>query len=88
MGSEDFKLAFNRGVVDKIAFGRADIKRLALSAETQKNWLPRAMGPMSLRPGTKYITSSQGDAATRMIPFVFALGDTALIELTNLSMRV
>ena len=88
MGSEDFKLAFNRGVVDKVSFGRADIKRLALSAETQKNWLPRAMGPMSLRPGTGYVTSTQSDAATRMIPFVFALDDTAIVELTNLSMRV
>lgn len=88
MGTEDFKLAFNRGVVDKTAYGRADIKRLALSAETQKNWLPRAMGPMSLRPGTQYITPTKGNAEARMIPFVFALGDTAIIELTNLSMRV
>lgn len=84
----DFQLTFNRGVVDKTAFARADVKRVALSAETQRNWLPRAMGPMSLRPGTEYLGSTQSDAAVRMIPFIYSTTDTAKVELSNLSMRV
>ena len=88
MGESDYSLSFNRGVVDKTAFARADIERVALSAETQQNFLPRTMGPMSLRPGWKFLASTQSDNAARLIPFVFALGDTAKIELTDLKMRV
>jgi len=81
-------LAFNRGIVSDKALARADLKRMALSAETQTNWMPRTLGPMSLRPGLGYITSTQNDAAAKYIEFVYSASDMALIELTDSSMRV
>lgn len=82
------RLAFNRGVVSPLALARVDVKRLALSAETQTNWMPRVLGPMSLRPGLQYIGGTNGQLAARYLPFIFSITDTALIELTPNFMRV
>lgn len=79
---------FNRGLISTLALARGDLKRMALSAETQTNWMPRVLGPMMLRPGTTYYQSGRNDAAAVHIPFVFATDDTAIIELTDSAMRV
>ena len=84
----DYLLAFNRGVVSPLALARADVKRIAMSAETQTNWIPRALGPMSVRPGLQYIGPTASNNPVRHVPFVFAINDTALIGLTNLEMTV
>src|SRR3954468_8306506 len=81
-------LAFNRGRVSKLALARIDLKRLALSAEVQTNWLPRSLGPMMLRPGFEYIDATRNNAAAKHIPFVFSSADTAITELTDSVMRV
>lgn len=81
-------LAFNRGLVDPRGLARADIKRLALSAETMTNWIPRVLGSMMLRPGLKYLGSTRSNAAARFIPFVFSVSDKAAIELTDAKMRI
>lgn len=81
-------IAFNRGRVSNHALARIDLKRLALSAEVQTNWLPRSLGPMSLRPGLQYIDSTRNDAFAKNIPFVFSTSDTAIVELTDAVMRV
>ena len=89
MADSDFLLAFNRGVISPLARNRADIKRVALSAETQMNWIPRTMGPMSLRPGLQYIgPTAVATGNVRHLAFVFSNTDTALLELTDLVMRV
>lgn len=77
---------FNRGRISRLAIGRADVSRVALSAETQTNWMPRTLGAMSLRPGLGYIGTCAGDGA--LIPFVAAVGDVAILELTASAMRV
>ena len=81
-------LAFNRGVVSRLALGRLDIKRVAMSAQEQTNWIPRVLGPMSLRPGLERIGSTLSDGVSRSVPFIFSVDDTAVIELTNYAMRV
>ena len=86
--SEDYVLAFNRGVISPLANARADIKRVGMSAEKQMNMIPRAMGPMSLRPGMQYLGSVQTVIGrTKLIPFVFNNNDTALIEVTDDTIR-
>lgn len=81
-------LALNRGLVSRLALARVDLKRMALSAETYDNWMPRVMGSMMLRPGLGYISSTKSNAAAIHIPFVFNTDDTAIIELTDSVMRV
>ena len=81
-------LAFNRGVISPLALARVDIKRVALSAEVQTNFIPRVLGPMSLRPGLKFLGGTHLQRAARHLPFVFSITDTAIIELTDLFMRI
>lgn len=81
-------LGFNRGLVSRLALARVDLKRMGLSAETQTNWMPRVLGSMMLRPGTEYIGATAGNAACAFFPFVFATDDTALVELTDVTLRV
>jgi hypothetical protein len=78
----------NRGLVSPLALARVDIKRMALSAETYVNWMPRVMGSMMLRPGLQYVGATKGNGAAVHLPFVFNPDDTAIIELTDGYMRV
>lgn len=81
-------LACNRGEVSNTALARLDIEKLRLAAEQQINWMPLAMGPMTLRPGLQYFGSTASDAAAKLLEFVFAKDDASLIELTDNKMRV
>jgi len=81
-------LAFNRGLVSKLALARTDIERVALSAETMTNWIPRILGSMILRPGRKYLGTSLDDNAANYLPFIFRTSDKAAIEVTDLNVRV
>lgn len=81
-------VALNRGMVSRLGLARQDVKRIALSAQIMTNWKPRVLGSMMIRPGTGYLWATQTSQAARHLPFVYAVGDTALLELTNLLMRV
>lgn len=81
-------LAFNRGIISKLALARTDIKRTALSAEVERNWMPRVLGSMMLRPGLGYVDPVRNNLTCVHLPFVFSNDDTAMIELTDLTMRV
>ena len=81
-------IAFNRGLCSRLGLARQDVKRIALSAQIMKNWKPRVLGSMMIRPGQGYLWATQTSQAARHLPFVYAIGDTALLELTNLLMRV
>jgi hypothetical protein len=82
------QLSFNRGEVSKIALARVDVERLRLSAETQCNWQPTVLGPMMLRPGLQYVGGIRSDLENRLLPFVFGTNDVALLECTNLGLRI
>lgn len=79
-------LAFNRGRISRHALARLDLKRSSMSAEVQTNWLPMELGPMMLRPGTGHL-GQIASTSHRLIPFVFAVDDTALIEVSAGSTR-
>jgi len=81
-------IAFNRGIVSPLALARTDVAGIQLSAETMVNWLPKTLGPMRLRPGTKYLGCSRNHASAAWLEFVAATDETALIELTDGRMRV
>lgn len=80
--------AFNRGIVSRKALGRVDIERLRLSAETQKNYMPTVLGPMTIRPGTEYVMGTRSNAVMKPIAFVFGNADMAMLQLTDSIMRV
>lgn len=79
---------FNRGLASKLSLARVDMTRLAFSAETMDNWMPRVLGSMMMRPGMGYLGSTNSDNQARFLPFIFSTSDTALVEITNTIMRV
>jgi hypothetical protein len=81
-------LSFNRGRISPLALARTDFTRTALSAEVQTNWLPRALGAMSIRPGLQYTGATRSNLRSLTIPFVFSRSDTARLEITEGAMRV
>lgn len=81
-------LATFRGIVSEAALARVDLERLRLCAQTMRNWMPQTLGPMSLRPGLGYLGGIKSNAVAKMIPFVNATDDTALLEVTNLNTRI
>ncbi|MCR4331767.1 MAG: hypothetical protein NUV34_03555, partial [Sulfuricaulis sp.] len=86
--SEAIRYAFNRGLISSLALARVDLKRSALSAEEQTNWMPRTLGPMMLRAGLQYIGASAGNAAARHVEFVRSLAAMHILEFTSGAMRV
>src|SRR3990167_8042211 len=80
--------AFNRGIVSSLGLARTDQKRIALSAETMNNFIVRVLGSMSFRPGLAYLGATSGNNAARFLKFVFATSDVALVELTDVLMRI
>lgn len=86
--SEAVRHAFNRGIISPLALARVDLKRSALSAETQSNWMPRALGSMMLRPGMKYIGATASNNAAQCVEFVRSLSAMHILEFTNAAMRI
>lgn len=78
----------NRGLISRYGLARIDLKRIALGAETMTNWMPRVLGPMSIRVGWHYLFATLTNQACRYLKFIFGTPDTALLELTPLAMRV
>lgn len=86
-GDQEF-LAFNRGLVSRFALARADLQKLKLAADRFVNWMARALGSMSLRPGLGYLGATSGNLKSKSLPFVFSSTDTARLEITEGRMRV
>jgi hypothetical protein len=84
-GSQEL-LAMNRGILSRYGLARLDLKRTAMSAEIQNNWMPAKLGAMMLRPGLGY--TGTHTAKPKTIPFLFAADDFADIEMTAALLRV
>jgi len=80
--------ALNRGLISEDALARSDLDRLAFSAVKHRNWMPKELGATSIRPGTEYIGATDSNNVAFFLPFIFSTTDTALIELTDQTMRI
>lgn len=81
-------LAFNRGVISSRGLARIDLERMAMSSERQRNWIPRVLGSMMLRPGLEYIANTEANNKARHVPFVFSVDETAQLAFSNNRLRV
>jgi hypothetical protein len=81
-------LSFNRGEIGRHALGRIDVEQLRLAAQTQLNFVPQTLGPMTFRPGTQFIGATHQNALPKLVPFVFGADDTALLEFTATALRI
>lgn len=81
-------VAFNRGLIYALGLARIDIKRVAMAAELDTNWMPRVLGSMMLRPGHALLGHPLNDHQAKYMDFVFATDDKAAVEQTDSNMRV
>ncbi|MEL6310848.1 MAG: hypothetical protein AAFQ17_00545, partial [Pseudomonadota bacterium] len=80
--------SFNAGEVDRRALARTDLEKMRLAAQVQSNLEPSVLGYATFRPGWVYEANTRGNAATRLLPFVFNVTDRAALEMTSGVMRV
>ena len=85
---EPVLVAFNRGIVSPLGVARQDVKRIAMSAKTMQNWMPRILGSMAIRPGMLYLGSTYNNGVARLLPFIYSSSDTALMEFSDYKLRV
>jgi len=79
---------FNAGELSPQMEGRTDFARYYNGARTLENMLVRSQGPVTRRPGTKYIaTVKDSDDATRVIACQYSTDDTYVLELGDEYMR-
>jgi hypothetical protein len=81
-------LTLNRGLISRHALARIDLNRTAMAAAIMTNWRPRTLGPMSLRPGSRYLGTTRSNALGKCFPFIFGTDDMARLEITNGTLRV
>lgn len=65
---------------------REEVDGIVDSAEVYTNFRPHRLGPMSYRAGSEYLGAVAGP--TYLIDFLFARGDTAVLEMSNLALRI
>lgn len=79
---------FATGEWSEAGLARVDLERARLAAEIQENLLPHAIGKGQVRPGFEYIAATEDNNRARLLPFVRAVDDTALLVLTDGMLRV
>lgn len=81
-------LRFNGGLVSRFLVARLDLRKLGVCATVMSNWAIRSVGYMFLRPGLQYIGGIASGTAVKMMAFVKATDDTAVVEATTGAIRV
>ena len=75
---------FNAGEMSPLMNSRADFPKYRAGAKTLENMLVKSQGPVSRRPGTKYIASvKNAEDPTRLLSFEFSTEDTYIIEASD-----
>jgi hypothetical protein len=79
---------FNAGEMSPLMNSRSDYAKYDSGAKTLENFLVRAQGPISRRPGTKYIASvKDATDATRLFPFEYSTDNAYVSEAGDGYMR-
>ncbi|WP_415279308.1 hypothetical protein [Brucella sp. BZ] len=79
--------ALNGGEVGSDTISRIDLAKMRLASETCINFFPKTVGPIFLRPGTEYRSTTRSNKRARLVPFVFSATDTAQLEFTGFEFR-
>ncbi|MDD5265412.1 MAG: discoidin domain-containing protein, partial [Candidatus Bipolaricaulis sp.] len=73
--------SFNNGQVSPLIEARTDFDKYKSSCRRLENMFVTAQGPVTRRPGTKYICEvKDSNYPTRLIPFEYSTEDTYVIE--------
>lgn len=79
---------FATGVIDTSVLPRVDLAYMRLAAEDQTNIMALTSGKGFVRPGLQYLGSTKSDAAARIRAFNYSETAAALLEFSDLLLRV
>lgn len=71
---------FNSGELSPLMKSRSDMPEYDAGAQTLQNMLINPQGPISRRPGTKYIATVKNSGQARLIPFENSVTDAYVME--------
>lgn len=73
-------VTFNAGELSPTLRARADLSRYASGCRTLLNMMVLPEGPVTRRPGTRYVARTKSDGIARLIPFEFSTVQAYMIE--------
>lgn len=78
---------FNSGQLSTKLRKRSDLTQYQNGVQTCTNFIPEVHGPLTKRPGTKYVNEVTA-TGVRLVPFIYSGTSAYVLEFTNLQMRV
>lgn len=80
--------SFNGGEIGPLVAARIDQTRYQTGCKIMKNCIPLVQGPVTRRPGTRFLGATKNqDAKTRIIPFIFSEDQARILELGDRYIR-
>ncbi|AUR93054.1 head-closure protein [Vibrio phage 1.182.O._10N.286.46.E1] len=86
MKSTNMKLNFNGGELSPLLDGRIDYPKYASGCKEMTNFVPTVYGPMTKRPGTRFVEDLGGDA--QLYPFEFSEDQAYIFAFTDGSIEI
>lgn len=80
--------SFAGGEITPELYGRIDLGKFQTGLSACRNFIPLPHGPVTRRPGTRYVREVKTSANyTRLIPFAYSADQTMVLEFGNLYIR-
>jgi hypothetical protein len=76
-------VSFAGGEISPQLYARTDVDKYGQSVRSMLNFIARAQGAATRRPGTRYIAATRGNAASRLIGFEFSTVQAYIIEASS-----
>lgn len=87
--TQELVYALNAGGVDKEALSRIDLEKMRISGEHPvSNWLPKVLGPMTLRPAFEMLSDVASDDQSRQFKFARSVSTKYVLLMSANEMRV
>lgn len=78
-----YQADFSAGELSPKLWGRIDLDQYYSGASELLNFTVLPYGPITRRAGTRFVTTAPESAAIRLIPFIYSVNQSVVIELTN-----
>src|SRR3990172_8026943 len=78
---------FNGGEFSPLLYGRVDVDRYKTGLKTCLNYLPTVQGPITRRPGTKFVFPTKDNGIARLQSFEFSITQAYMLEFGNTYIR-
>lgn len=86
MRSTSMKFNFNGGELSPFLDGRIDFPKYLTGCKEMTNFLPTVYGPMTKRPGTRFVEDLDGEA--QLFPFEFSESQAYIFAFQDYEVKV